>query len=281
MNLRFDFVYGILSVLSVTAAWMMSAWNWGRVLKAFNYKLSFSDIFDIFFKTNLAKYLPGKVWQIASSTYMAAKLGIPEGVAFTASLAGQAYSVLSGLSLFIIALTFGFIKSPVNLQLYFKWTALPALIVLLVLAARPHLVERIMNWALRLMKREEVTIRISLKEAVELFALYTITWFLFGLSLWFLANALVKVEFSFCFSFTAILAVAVVIGFLALFTPGGLGVREGVIALFLSPIYILPTPLPSAIAVGFRIISVLVEVIAFGLAWILRWENPSKTDSKS
>jgi uncharacterized membrane protein YbhN (UPF0104 family) len=273
LNFKANYVYGVFSLIAVMAAWFMTAWNWGRVLRAFHSEISFGDVFNIYFKTNLGKYLPGKVWQIAGSTYMAAQRGIPEGMALTVSLAAQAYSVLSGLSLFAAAMAFGFVGSPGDLHSFFKVSAIPVLITLMVLAARPRLVEPIVNWWMRLFRRQEVTIHISLLNAAELFGLYLITWFLFGLGLWFLANALTPAGFGIYINLTVVLAIAVVIGFLALFAPGGLGVREGIMVLFLTPIPALPPPVPSAIAVGFRIISMIVETIAFGLTWVIKWNS--------
>jgi uncharacterized membrane protein YbhN (UPF0104 family) len=70
---------------------------------------------------------------------------------------------------------------------------------------------------------------------------------------------------------SAVLAAAVAIGFMALFAPGGLGVREGIIALFLASFPAFPAPLPSAIAVGYRVVMTISELIAFGMTWVIKW----------
>ena len=104
-----------------------------------------------------------------------------------------------------------------------------------------------------------------------MFFLYLICWFIFGFGLWLFSNALTPVEIQLYIPMTAILAAAVAIGFLALFAPGGLGVREGVIALFLASVPGFPAPLPAAVAVGYRIIMTIAELIAFGLTWVIKW----------
>lgn len=268
---RFSPFYGLLAFLAVMCAWLLSAWSWGRVLDAFGFRIPYDDVFIIYFKANLGKYLPGKIWQIVGSAYFAAGKGIPEGVAITTSLIGQAYSVLSGISLFAAALVFGWVKLGHDVDLLFKWTALPILVLLLVIAFRPDFGQPFLNRLLRLFRRQEVVIKLSILRAAELFLLYLICWFLFGLGLWLFSNALTPAKIGLYIPLTAILAAAVAIGFLALFAPGGLGVREGVIALFLASIPAFPTPLPSAIAVGYRIIMTIAEIIAFGLTWVIKW----------
>jgi glycosyltransferase 2 family protein len=266
-----NFAYGALSIAAISLAWMLSAWNWGRVLAAFDCKVSYADVFIIYFKSNPGKYLPGKIWQIVGSAYFAVEKGIPEGVAISTSLIGQAYSVLSGLSLFAVALFSGLIGPIGKFDIYFKWTAIPFLAVLLVLAVRPDFGQPILNLVMRTFKRQEVKIRLRLSSAVELYFLYLFCWLIFGLALWAFANALTPTGFGSYIALTAILAAAVTIGFLALFAPGGLGVREGAIALFLSSMPAFLSPLPSAIAVGYRVISVIVELIAFGITWVIQW----------
>lgn len=268
---HFNFSYAALAFLAVMAAWVMSAWCWGRVLNAFGHQVPYRDVFVIYFKANLGKYLPGKIWQIVGSAYFAADKGIPEGASITTSLIGQAYSVLSGISLFAASLLFGLIEFGADINLLFKWSALPVLVALLLVAVRPDLGQPLMNWAMRLIKRQQVTIRLPITRAAELFFLYLICWFIFGLGLWLFSNALTPVGIQLYIPLTAILAAAVAIGFLALFAPGGLGVREGVIALFLASLPGFPAPVPAAVAVGYRIIMTIAELIAFGLTWVIKW----------
>ncbi|OGC89969.1 MAG: hypothetical protein A2W25_12410 [candidate division Zixibacteria bacterium RBG_16_53_22] len=271
MGPHFNFLHAALAFLAVMAAWVMSAWCWGRVLNAFGHQVPYRDVFIIYFKANLGKYLPGKIWQIVGSAYFAADKGIPEGVSITTSLIGQAYSVLSGISLFAASLLSGLISFGDDLSLMSRWSAVPVLIILLLVAIRPDLGQPLMNWAMKLIKRQQVRIRLPIARAVELFFLYLICWFIFGFGLWLFSNALTPVEIQLYIPMTAILAAAVAIGFLALFAPGGLGVREGVIALFLASVPGFPAPLPAAVAVGYRIIMTIAELIAFGLTWVIKW----------
>ena len=271
LEIKLNYSYVIYSLIAVMAAWVVSAWSWGRVLSAFNYKIPYRDVFIIYFKANLGKYLPGKVWQIIGSAYYAAGHGVPEGIAITTSLIGQAYSVLSGLSLFAMVGLLGRLGETNLFNTIFRWSLLPILAILLAVALKPDLAQPLLNRIMRLFKRQEVKIHLPIIRTIELFTIYLLCWLLFGLGLWLFAKALTNVGFAQYINLTAVLAAAVAIGFLALFAPGGLGVREGVIALFLATIPVFPPPLPSAVAIGYRIIMTIAEVVAFGMTWVLKW----------
>ena len=57
------------------------------------------------------------------------------------------------------------------------------------------------------------------------------------------------------------------IGFLVFLTPGGLGVREGALALLLAPF--LPSPLPAVVALLARLWWTVAELISVAIAALL------------
>jgi len=270
---HFNLFYIVLSVLIMQLAWMTTAWSWGKTLEAFNFKLRYSDVFTIYFRSMVAKYLPGKLWQIVGSTYMAAKKGVPEGSTVASVVIGQGYSLLSGLALVAGALALGVIQPPGGGFAFFRWTAIPILVLLIILTVRPELAEPLMNWALRLAKRQTISLRINIATSLRLFMAFLIPWFIFGLSFWFLGRGLEDIPISHYLSFTAIMTASTVIGFLAVFAPGGLGVKEGLIVVFLTTLAGYSAAFSSAIAIGFRIITSFVELLAFGITWVITWSQ--------
>lgn len=269
LNLRLNYFYVALSFLIMKIAWVSTAWSWGRTLGAFGHNLPYRDIYIIYFRSMVAKYVPGKVWHIAGSTYIAAQKGVPEGPAIASVVIGQAYSVLSGIALVIAALAFGVIKHSGESFALFRWTSIPVLAFLLVLVVKPNLTGQLMNWVLRIFKRETVTMRINISTSLRLFLLFLFPWFLFGLSFWFLAQALTPVPFSQYLSLAVINVAGTVIGFLAFFAPGGIGVKEASTGGLLASLTAFPVSFALALAFGFRIVTSIVELIAFGLTWVV------------
>jgi hypothetical protein len=216
----------------------------------------------------VAKYLPGKVWQIAGSTYIAAQKGVPEGATIASVVIGQAYSVLSGVALIVAALAFDLIQKPGGIPLL-KWSSIPMLIILIVLVIRPHISVRLMNLVLPLFKRQKVAVEIKLSTSLWLFVAYLIPWFIFGFSFWLLAHALTPIIFSLYIPLTAILVAGTVIGFLALFAPGGLGVKEASMAALAGSLTSFPASFALALGLVYRIVTSIAELLAFGLTWVI------------
>lgn len=61
---------------------------------------------------------------------------------------------------------------------------------------------------------------------------------------------------------------AMVLGFLAVIVPGGLGVREGVLVFLLSSS--MPLPVTTLVALLYRLWFTLVEVVLFGISFLIR-----------
>ncbi len=266
---RLNYPYLLMSLIVLLLAWFATVWSLQRLFAALDHDIPFSDVYTIYFRSILGKYLPGKLWQIAGSTYLATKKGVPEGISVTSFVLGQVYSVLSGLTLAVCVVALGVFDEVKDLTTTLKWTSIPAVALMLIFALRPNLIERPMNLVLRLFNRKSVRIKLKLSQAVEIFLLFGGCWFVFGLGFWLFTNALATADFSLYIDLTAVNSAAMVIGFLSLFAPGGIGVREGILVLLLSSFSEFPAPLPSAIALSFRLMVTLSELISISFTWII------------
>jgi uncharacterized membrane protein YbhN (UPF0104 family) len=260
------------------AAWMTTAWSWGKTLEAFGHKLPYRDIYTIYFRSMVAKYVPGKVWQIAGSTYIAAQKGVPEGATIASVVIGQAYSLLSGLTLVVVFLAIGAIGNSGTELSFFRWSSIPILAFLIILVVKPELGERLMNWGLRLFKRREISMKIKISTSFWLFWAFLIPWFIFGFSFWLLARGFMILSIDLYLSFTAILTAGTVVGFLAIFAPGGIGVKEASMAALLTSFLGFLPAFALALGFGYRIVTSIIELLAFGLTWVIAWIQKGRSD---
>ena len=104
-----------------------------------------------------------------------------------------------------------------------------------------------------------------------------ITWLLFGLSFHFFLSALMSSpDFSPWFSSGAYIA-AYNLGYISLITPGGLGVREGVMTALLAPF--LGKPAAASVALIHRVLITIAESMMSLLA-LLTYKIGSRADNK-
>jgi len=188
----------------------------------------------LFFQAQLGKYIPGSVWQYAGRATVARANGLPVrpvGVSLAVEFAAAAIAAGSMA---------GFLLG--------WWGALllAAIAVLLVAGGRPT----------RLRLPAFVTVKATL--------LYLPVWLLLGASFWLCARGLVPVSAHDLTFYMGAFAVAWLAGLLAIYAPGGIGVREAVLVALLHGRLGAADAL--VVAAASRLLLILVDVILAGVA---------------
>ena len=181
----------------------------------------------LFFKSQLGKYLPGSVWQYAGRVGLARNRGVPMQRALVSVAAEIGYSAVAAAG--AASLILGWIAAA-------GIFAGLAVLLALVLARRQRL-GRLFERApsdgqgARVDRR---SILAALHAAPAAVVLYLVVWGLYGLAFWTTGRALFAVPVSELARYIGVFALAWLAGLVAFFAPGGIGVREAVIAALLT-----------------------------------------------
>lgn len=257
----------VLSSVLLAAGFTLSAWFWGRLVHAFGGRaLGPWEAARVYFLANLGRYLPGKLWQIAGLAFLAGERGVPPLAATGAAVLGQGLTLVGACLVGIVPLAAGGARRGPILPLWATALVMLAAGVLLV----PPLFRRAVAWSFRLLRRTppEGTALDPLF-GLRWIALYAVNWAVYGTAFWIFARAF-QVSAGALESAGAF-AAAYFVGYIAIFAPAGIGVREGVLAALLAGS--LPAGEAMALAVVARIWTTAVEVVpaaAFGVAPWLR-----------
>jgi hypothetical protein len=252
-----SFVFQLMALF-----WLVKIWS--RILRHTGSSVSYFKLFKVWFFSNLGRYLPGKVWQFLGMIYMLEKRGVPKKHTLSTAVLAQSLSVISGL---LIALLF------LGTNVYSQFLSQnPGLVLvgvvfvlgILVLVCYPRVLEKTLNLGLRILKKEKIELDISTKDVIIYLLGYSVSWLLFGLAFLIFIKAMAQAPFSMYLSLTGAFAFAANIGFLALFVPGGMGVREGILVLLLSPFF--PLPVATLISLLARLWVTLAELLCFLIA---------------
>lgn len=216
---------GVVSFLLETRAWQraMNA-TLGRT------ELGFAESIAMVNTSGLLKYLPGRVWTYGAQMMWLAKRGVSKGQIVYVNLACLFCSILTstvlGGAYLILYVT------PVRWAAVF-WLALAGIygVGLLVgpriLAASFHLLRRFTG-------HEIAAATILPKLILELGVLYALGWGLMGIAGYYLARGVgLPITAHDVIAITASMAIGWIVGYLSALTPGGLGVREGLMYLML------------------------------------------------
>ncbi len=188
----------------------------------------------IFLLSNLGRYVPGKVWQIAGLAYLAGRSGVRPSVATAAALLGQGTALAGATLVGAVALVDAPAASGAAGRVAL-WLALCGVVLL----SLPPVFWRVMTFAFR---RSSAPLPTRLRSDATFGArwtlLYAVNWALYAGAFWTLVRgfhlqgALLEVAPAF--------AAAYVLGYLAVFAPAGIGVREGFLVAFLQPVLGVP-----------------------------------------
>jgi uncharacterized membrane protein YbhN (UPF0104 family) len=210
--------------------------------------------------SGLLKYLPGRVWTYGAQMMWLGSRGVSKGRVLYVNLvvlmvSMLVSSVLGGAYLVVYLAPPGW-----------GWLAWPLLLVALVvgLLVGPRLLVASLGILQRITKREIEVTATPASEMFELGGIYVVSWLLIGVAAYYAALGVgLAVTPHDVTGITASMSVAWVVGFLSALTPGGLGVREGLMSLMLervsSPEAALVLPIVSRLL--YLVIDVLLGVV--------------------
>lgn len=175
----------------------------------------------IFFSSQVAKYLPGGVWNFVAAAEVGKDYSISRRRSVCALLVSIIISIVTGLILAILAILLG----PSELMEGYRWivVAIPVGIV----ALCPPVLNRLVNLALRLLRRDPLDDAMSWS-GTAISALWALAaWVAVGVQLWLMLIHLgMSATVPTFLLATGGYALGWTAGFLVFFVPAGAGVRE-------------------------------------------------------
>ncbi len=244
----------VASLLAVMIGMLGNFLAWRALLTGFGHRLPLTGGMRVYFLGNLAKYVPGSVWQAVAQTELARDYRVPRRTSAAALVVSMLAGVGTGALVAVLTLPF---VDPEALHRY--WWLLLALPVAAVLLWPPAL-NRIIDRVLRLARREPLAVPASLPGMLRTIGWDLMSWLGFGAQVWLLARALGVHHPALFFQATGAFAAAWCVGFLIVFAPAGGGARELALVLLLQP------TVPTATAWVIALVSRLLFTVG-DLAW--------------
>jgi len=208
-----------LATAITLATYVLLIDTWRRVVVASGERLSFGNAARIWFVSNLGKYVPGKVWSIAAMTMMARDSGVSPLAAAGSSVLMQLVTVAAGIGVVLVTGARA-IDQPLL-------AAVAGVGVISLLAFAPYLLPAAASLVRSVTGRQFALPRIP--PALIWFAAVraVVSWVAYGIAFQVFVSAVLGTATGAMSSYVAVYAASYIIGFLALFAPGGAVVREG------------------------------------------------------
>ncbi len=243
---------------------------WSRILAEFgDEKIGLLPASAILSVANLGRYLPGKVAQLVGVAILARRRGV------SAMRAGAAAVTAQLLNLLAAAL--------VGAWVLMRWPATQGwggagtllIVATLTIFLGSGGAGRRVRWLLQRQGHHEKLPHTGGGRMLALLPGYVVTWGGYGLGLWVLARGLrLNPEYG---TLTISFAAAYIVGYLAIFAPAGIGVRESILAALLTPHLGLEASVLLAAAQRIWITAVELLAAACGLFLIARRGSSSSS----
>jgi len=246
------------SALTVLATYAMQIESWRRILAGWHQHLPFGPAARTWSLANLGRYVPGKVWSVAGLVVLAQRAGVAPGPAAASAFVIQAVSLGSGVAV-VAAAAPPHSAPPLRLAA----AGLVAVVTIAALAWRPTAA-----WLGRLVKATPPLEPLALGAVLTSTLLTILSWWTYGAAFWMLARGLVPGTPLPLTSAVAAFTLGYVLGLLALFAPGGVGVRELVLIGLLAPF--LGSGGALAVSLASRVLLTVLEGAAALLTFPLR-----------
>lgn len=239
----------VLSALTVFLSYALSVEAWRRILAGWAQHLPYGRALRVWLVANLGRYIPGKVWSVAGLMVLAQRAGVAPWAAAASAVAIQAVAI--GTAAAVVAAAAPAAASPLRLGA----AALVAVATIALLAW-----ERAAGGVARLMGGTVPFQPLPVAAVAQSAGLGVLAWIAHGVAFWLLARGLGLPDTLSLATAAGVFPLGYILGLLALFAPGGLGVREVVLIGLLAPA--LGSGGAVALSVASRILLTLTEVVA-------------------
>jgi len=216
--------------------------NYGVVLARLGHRITLRRMVPVYLASALTRYVPGKVWPLASRTYLCEREGVPP-IRSALALAVETLMNLGGAAVLALAALAAMPSSDLG-----RWAPVPVvvLVAVVLLVASPRVLDRAAGFILRRLGREAEPLGLSSRDLTGLLNRYLLVWLLCGASFAAFVRAVAPVGLAAAPALAGAFALAWAAGTVS-FLPAGLGVRELTLAVLLAPtLGILATPVALA-----------------------------------
>ncbi len=270
-------LFGSLVIAAIAGVFWATVWR--RMLMQTGSSISWADGVRIYLVSNLAKYVPGSIWGYVSRAYLGRDVGVTLTRVGVSTIWEVGITIVASLLLTAMSLPFAPVELPTQVLLLVAAVAAISLIFLL-----PPIFNRWIRWLGRWRPMAAASAFRWRDFGLYLGAAF-LTHVLVGSAFFLFASALVDLAPSAWWVLVGAWSFSATAGLVVLLAPYGLGVKEGVLTLFLCAF--MAVGAATLVALASRLWTIITELILAGFALIVlpRWPKysirvidfPSKT----
>lgn len=229
---------------------------------------SYRELTYIYAKSWLGRYIPGAATWILGKVYFASRHGVAKSKLAVSGLLEGGLQILATLVVGVALIVLD--PRTATLDPWLRW-AMVAVLIAGIVVLLPPVFRRLLILAFRLLRRgsPDPALFPGWGAMAEAAGMYIVGALITGSSYYLVALAVYpQIDIGSALYVIGAASLASAISMLAVFAPGGLGVREGALGLLLA--VIMPGPVALVLVVVLRLWSVVVDALFFAITWLSR-----------
>ncbi len=256
-RIRWSYLAAATGVVLLTYLLLIQLWR--HILRSWGERLGVVDAMAIWSISSLGRYVPGRVWQIAAMMALSKRRGVSPAAATGSALLNTLLNIGAGL---VVALALAG-STLDRLRPGASGVGVVAIgLAVLGMLMLPWLLPTMVRLASRVLKRDIAEPRMSLAAIWSTAGGNVVAWLLYGVAFHlFAVGVLGDAAAGATSSYVAVYTGSYVVGYLTIFTPGGLGAREVMMVAMLTAFGLTSEPQAWLLAFGSRLWLLVVEVL--------------------
>jgi len=245
-----NLVFLITGILCFFVYFLLRSILWQKIIQQKGVSLNIKESIFIFSISEIKRYAPGNIWSFLSRSYLLEEKGLNKKTIFHSILIEAELIVLSCLLLSFFAIHTLFVNSFFDLSILSLFFALSLLFI----------------FSNKLKKFSNLFSNFSPTNNFYLLIISIFTFFFFGLATYFSMISIININLYYVTEYISIFILSLLVGYLSIITPMGLGVREGAIIYGISRF--INYSLAATVAIFGRIVFTVSELIFLFFAFL-------------
>ncbi len=255
--------YALMIFIVVYLSQMLNLW---LIIRSYHPQASFHNIRQGFSLGLIPKYIPGYIWgYLSRGEWYLQNEGIPVRVSWIATIIEIYITLLSGLIIVTLNYFFSINKQLLILLIFLIAPIIGYLIIMHAFKLLQKLIKKKRDWDLHF--------KMTLKEWSVILINSSIQWCLLGFGIWLIQKSFSdihgNISFPLMLNYSSTFSMAWLSGFVMIFIPNGLGVREFVLRELLATQMGFLNSAANLISILSRILLFIAEGILFFIASII------------
>jgi uncharacterized membrane protein/uncharacterized membrane protein YbhN (UPF0104 family)/esterase/lipase len=248
---QLNLVFLAISIGCFFVYFLLRSILWQKIIENKGISLNLKETLYVFSISEIKRYVPGNIWSFLSRSYLLEERGLTKKNIFHAIIIEAELIVLSCLILSYFALHAIFVNLFFDISILLIFFSLSALFIF--------------NKNITIFKN--LLSGFSPVNNLYLLLISIPTFFMFGLASYFAMISIININLYYITEYISIFVLSLLVGYLSIITPMGLGVREGVITYGLSRF--ISSTIAATIAIFARIIFIFSELTFLFIIFVL------------